>query len=154
MAKRKSATTKQALVRRKQSLPAGPAVLLKDLRGLITEARERVSTAVHVVLVMLYWEIGNRVRTEVLKSSRATYGDEIVSTLSAQLGWSHFVEIIPQDDSLKRDFYAEMCRVERWSVRALRGKVQGLLFERTALSRTGTSITCPTRERPTHGTTR
>jgi predicted nuclease of restriction endonuclease-like (RecB) superfamily len=58
-----------------------------------------------------------------------------VSTLSAQLGWSHFVEIIPIKDQLKRDFYAEMCRVERWSVRKLRDKIGGMLFERTALSR-------------------
>ncbi len=35
----------------------------------------------------------------------------IVSTLSRQLGWSHFVEILGMDDSLKRDFYAEMCRI-------------------------------------------
>jgi hypothetical protein len=60
---------------------------------------------------------------------------EIVQTLSAQLGWSHFLEIIYLDDELKRDFYAEMCRVERWSVRTLRKKLGGLLFERTALSR-------------------
>jgi predicted nuclease of restriction endonuclease-like (RecB) superfamily len=60
---------------------------------------------------------------------------EIVAALSRQLGWSHFVEIIPLDDPLKREFYAEMCRVERWSVRTLRAKVQGLLFERTALSK-------------------
>jgi predicted nuclease of restriction endonuclease-like (RecB) superfamily len=35
----------------------------------------------------------------------------------------------------RRDFYAEMCRVERWSVRTLRAKVQSMLFERTGLSR-------------------
>jgi predicted nuclease of restriction endonuclease-like (RecB) superfamily len=58
-----------------------------------------------------------------------------VSALSAQLGWSHFVEIIPLNDPLKRDFYAEMCRIERWSVRTLRAKVEGMLFERTALSK-------------------
>jgi predicted nuclease of restriction endonuclease-like (RecB) superfamily len=60
---------------------------------------------------------------------------QIVSTLSRQLSWSHFVEIIPLDDPLKRDFYAEMCRLERWSVRTLRGKLGGMLFERTALSK-------------------
>jgi predicted nuclease of restriction endonuclease-like (RecB) superfamily len=59
----------------------------------------------------------------------------IVSTLSRQLGWSHFIEIIALRDDLQRDFYAEMCRVERWSVRTLRAKVQSMLFERTALSR-------------------
>jgi predicted nuclease of restriction endonuclease-like (RecB) superfamily len=61
--------------------------------------------------------------------------EQIVSTLSRQLSWSHFVEIIPLDDDLKRDFYAEMCRIERWSVRTLRQKISGMLFERTALSK-------------------
>jgi len=61
--------------------------------------------------------------------------EQIVVTLSRQLGWSHFVTIIPLDDDLKRDFYAEMCRIERWSVRTLRQKISGMLFERTALSR-------------------
>jgi len=41
--------------------------------------------------------------------------EQIVVTLSRQLGWSHFVAIIPLHDDLKRDFYAEMCRIERWS---------------------------------------
>jgi predicted nuclease of restriction endonuclease-like (RecB) superfamily len=61
--------------------------------------------------------------------------EQIVATLSRQLGWSHFKEIIPLTDDLKRDFYAEMCRIEQWSVRVLRKKISGLLFERTALSR-------------------
>lgn len=38
-------------------------------------------------------------------------------------------------DKLKQEFYAEMCRVERWSVRVLRSKIDSMLFERTALSR-------------------
>jgi len=49
--------------------------------------------------------------------------EQIIVTLSRQLGWSHFVAIIPLDEDLKRDFYAEMCRVERWSVRTLRQKI-------------------------------
>lgn len=60
---------------------------------------------------------------------------EIVATLTQQLSWSHFIEIIQIKDQLKRDFYAEMCRIERWSVRTLRDKIQGMLFERTAISR-------------------
>jgi len=60
---------------------------------------------------------------------------EILSTLSRQLAWSHFKEIIYLKDDLKRDFYAEMCRIERWSVRTLRQKIDGMLYERTALSR-------------------
>lgn len=51
------------------------------------------------------------------------------------MSWSHFKTLIYLDDPLKRDFYAELCRVERWSTRVLEHKVQGMLFERTALSK-------------------
>ncbi|CAG0959759.1 Putative nuclease YhcG [Methanosarcinales archaeon] len=60
---------------------------------------------------------------------------KIVQTLTGQLGWSHFVQIIALDDPLKRDFYAEMCRIERWSTRTLHAKIQGMLYERTALTK-------------------
>ena len=145
--------------------------LLADLRTLIDQARDTVAQTVNAGLVLLYWQIGQRIQQEILREERAGYGEEIVAALSRQLtmdfgsgfsakslwrmiqfvqlypesrivaalsrqlGWSHFVEILPLDDTLQRDFYAEMCRLERWSVRTLRGKIQGLLFERTALSR-------------------
>lgn len=65
-----------------------------------------------------------------------TFADgNVVTTLSPHLGWSHFVEIIPLKEKLQRDFYAEMCRVERWSVRTLRQKIGGMLYERMALSK-------------------
>ncbi len=60
---------------------------------------------------------------------------KIVQTLSGLLSWSHFIEIIYLKDPLQRQFYAEMARVERWSVRTLRQKIQGMLYERTAISR-------------------
>ncbi|HEX2958951.1 MAG TPA: PDDEXK nuclease domain-containing protein, partial [Chitinispirillaceae bacterium] len=60
---------------------------------------------------------------------------EKVSTLSTQLGWSHFVELITFDDGVKVQFYAEMCRIERWSVRTLRSRISSMLFERTAISK-------------------
>lgn len=50
-----------------------------------------------------------------------------MSTLSAQLSWSHFTEILPIKDPLARDFYAEMCRIERWDVRTFRKKI-GLIL--------------------------
>ncbi len=56
-------------------------------------------------------------------------------TLSRQLSWSHFVAILPLKDDLQRDFYAEMCRIERWSVRTLRKKIDGMLYERTTISK-------------------
>ncbi|MBI3042756.1 MAG: DUF1016 domain-containing protein [Betaproteobacteria bacterium] len=60
---------------------------------------------------------------------------KIVATLSQQLSWSHFNELLPLAKPLQRDFYAEMCRVERWSVRSLRDKIDSMLYERTALSK-------------------
>lgn len=60
---------------------------------------------------------------------------EIVSALRRQLSWTHFKQLIYLEDPLKREFYAEMCRMERWSTRTLDHKVQGMLYERTALSK-------------------
>ena len=59
----------------------------------------------------------------------------IVSALLRQLGWTHFISLISSRIGLKRDFYAEMCRMERWSTRTLEKKIDSMLFERTALSR-------------------
>lgn len=142
-----------------------------ELRELILTTRERVAQAVNSGLTLLYWQVGDRIRREVLKEKRAAYGEEIVQALAAQLaeefgagfsrrnlfnmvrfsevfadfkivqaltaqlGWTHFTHIIRLDDPLKREFYAEMCRIERWSTRALDQKIQSMLFERTALSK-------------------
>ena len=61
--------------------------------------------------------------------------ERTVQTLSAQLSWSHFIEVIYLKDHLQRQFYSEMARVERWSVRTMRQKIKGMLYERTAISR-------------------
>lgn len=60
---------------------------------------------------------------------------EKVATLSQQLTWSHFVELLPVEDELKRDFYAAMCKNENWSVRTLRERKKSMLYERTAISK-------------------
>jgi hypothetical protein len=51
-----------------------------------------------------------------------------VATLSQQLSWSHFVELIKVDDPTRRSFYTDLCAQSRWSVRALRERMDGLLF--------------------------
>jgi predicted nuclease of restriction endonuclease-like (RecB) superfamily len=73
--------------------------------------------------------------TRMLKFSDAFPDRKIVATLSQTLSWSHFCEILPLHKPLQRDFYAEMCRIERWSVRTLRWKIDSMLYERTALSK-------------------
>ena len=61
--------------------------------------------------------------------------EEIVVSLIRQLSWTHFIALIPLKEATKRDFYAEMCRIERWNVKTLRSKIDSMLYERTALSR-------------------
>lgn len=156
----------------RQLAKASPKALLADVREMILATREGVARTVNAGLTLLYWEIGNRIRKDVLQEKRAEYGEQIVQALSAQLeqefgrgfsrrnlfnmiqfaevfpdrkivqaltaqlGWTHFALLLPLGgDPLKRDFYAEMCRIERWSTRTLEKKIGGMLFERTALSR-------------------
>lgn len=131
----------------------------------------QTAQAVNAGLVTLYWQIGKRIRQEILKNKRAEYGEKILQTLSAklipeygrgfsrrnlfnmvrfaegypdpkivqalpaQLGWTHFIELLSIKDPLKRDFYTEMCRIERWSTRTLEAKIRGMLFERTAIAK-------------------
>lgn len=59
----------------------------------------------------------------------------IVNTVCAELSWSHLRLLIGFDDPLKRDFYLEMCRLDRWSVRQLQERIKSMLYERTAISR-------------------
>jgi predicted nuclease of restriction endonuclease-like (RecB) superfamily len=145
--------------------------LIDDVQELIDGARARVATAVNAELTSLYWQIGRRIREDVLGGTRAEYGQEIiaglarqltvaygrgwsekqlrhcvrvaevfadeaiVSALRRQLSWTHLKTLIYIEDPLKRDYYIELCRLERWSSRQLRERIQSMLFERSALSR-------------------
>lgn len=40
---------------------------------------------------------------EVLKGKWASYGEQIVATLSQQLSWNHFIELMTIENPLKRD---------------------------------------------------
>jgi len=137
--------------------------LLLELRGLIDSARQLVAQTANATLTMLYWHVGKRIRSEVLRDGRAEYGEQIlatlsqelvrdygrgfnisaltrmvkfteafpdeniVATLSRQLSWSHFIEILPLKQPLEREYYAELCRVERWSMRTLRERIASQL---------------------------
>jgi hypothetical protein len=59
--------------------------LVSDVRKLIESARERVAAAVNSELTLLYWQIGKRIREDILGNERAIYGKKIVHALSAQL---------------------------------------------------------------------
>ena len=59
---------------------------------------------------------------------------QIVSPLVSKLSWSHFLIVMPLKDELQREFYLTMAASERWSKRTLQAKIDGMLFERTAIS--------------------
>jgi predicted nuclease of restriction endonuclease-like (RecB) superfamily len=145
--------------------------LLAEIRSLIESSRVHVVQTVNSTLVMLYWQIGTRIRKDILGEERAEYGQQIVVTLSqqlveqygpgfskrnlfnmirfaevfpktkivhslsAQLSWTHIRHIIYLEDPLKRAFYIELCRIERWSVRQLQERIASMLYERTAISK-------------------
>ena len=59
----------------------------------------------------------------------------ILSTVQRELSWSHLKTLIYMEDPIKRDFYTELCKLERWSVRQLQERINSMLFERTAISK-------------------
>ena len=59
---------------------------------------------------------------------------QIVSTLLSKLSWSHFLIVMTLKDELQREFYITMAATERWSVRTLQTKIDGMLYERTAIA--------------------
>jgi hypothetical protein len=61
------------------------AALALDLGRMIEAARHRLAQTANAALTTLYWQLGKRVRTEVLDGRRAAYGAEIVAALGRQL---------------------------------------------------------------------
>jgi predicted nuclease of restriction endonuclease-like (RecB) superfamily len=147
------------------------STLISEIKTLIEQSKRQVSVAVNANITLLYWQVGHRIKTEILKEKRAEYGKQIVAllsnnleieygsgwskrhlhhclrfaevypdskivhTLCTQLSWSHLRLIASMEDELKRLFYSEMCRLEKWSVRTLQDKINSMLYERTAISK-------------------
>jgi hypothetical protein len=59
--------------------------LLEDIKELIESAKSRFAQTANTALVTLYWNVGKRIKTDILGDERAQYGREIVSALSRQL---------------------------------------------------------------------
>jgi predicted nuclease of restriction endonuclease-like (RecB) superfamily len=145
--------------------------IVGDIKALIEKSKQQVAVAVNATITLLYWQVGNRIKTEILKNQRAEYGkqiiqalsvqltaefgsgwgekhlrhclrfaetiadEKIVSALRRQLSWTHIKAIIYIEDELKRMFYFEMCKVEKWSTRTLQERINSMLYERTSISK-------------------
>lgn len=105
--------------------PALPtAHLVADLKALIQDARSRTARKVNAELSLLYWQVGQRIRTEILNQDRAAYGQQILEGLSEKLtaefgrGWSdrqlrycvRFAEVCPEQNILHT-----LCAKLSWS---------------------------------------
>ena len=58
----------------------------------------------------------------------------IATTVSTQLSWSHYLELLKVDEESKRKFYMKETINSRWSVRELQRQIGSLLYERSLLS--------------------
>jgi len=60
--------------------------------------------------------------------------DDIMYAARTQLTWTHLRTLMSLKDSLERQFYMEMCRIEHWDTRTLDEKIDSQLYQRTAIS--------------------
>lgn len=145
--------------------------LLKDVCSIIEVGRRRLATYANTEVIMTNWQVGKRIKEEVLNNERAEYGKQILKNLSVgltnrfgkgwgyeklkhcvrsaylfsedeiryavrtQLTWTHLRSLMSVEDSLARQFYAEMCCIEHWDTRTLDDKIDKNLYLQTALSR-------------------
>lgn len=52
---------------------------------MIEQARGRVAQKINTELVMLNWQIGTRIRRDILLNERAEYGSQVLEELGKQL---------------------------------------------------------------------
>ena len=106
------------------------------LKGVRAEYGKQILATLSQKLITEYGQGFNYSALTRMARFAGVFSDtQIVATLSQQLNWSHIKELLPLEKPLQRDFYAEMCRVQRWSVRTLRKKIDSMLYERTAISK-------------------
>jgi len=139
--------------------PSNYQGLLHELKGIIIKGQNKAYKAVDNIKVQTYWQIGERIVREELKyKNRAEYEKylienlavdlnigkrvlyeivkfykvyPIVQTLSAQLSWSHYVELIELSDGQERRFYENKIINNSWSVRELRKNIENRLYQKT-----------------------
>lgn len=107
--------------------------VLHDARG--TYGEQIVATLSRQLVAEFGRGYTEKTLRRMIQFADAFPDETIVATLWQQLSWSHFRELLPLARPFQREFYAEMCRIEGWSVRTLHERVRSMLYERTALSK-------------------
>ena len=131
--------------------------LLEELKSIIAKGRYAAYKSVDNIKVRTYWQIGERiVREEMKYQKRAEYGKYLIDNLStdlvikrrrlyeivnfyqaypimrsvtAQLSWTHYVELIRVDNNTERMFFQDQTVIHSWSVRELRKQIKSNLYK-------------------------
>ncbi|MEA2017880.1 MAG: PDDEXK nuclease domain-containing protein [Campylobacterota bacterium] len=94
---------------------------------------------VNSVSTQLVKEFGNsfskRNLFHMIKFYKVFNDEKIVHALSTQLTWTHIRSLISIEDELKRTFYIEMTKLDKWSTRTLNDRIDSQLYERTIISK-------------------
>ena len=85
-------------MKQQNSLPApniiGENNLYGDVCRIIEGSRQRLATSVNAEICVMHWQIGKRIKEEILGNKRAEYGKQVLAALSIKLmqqfgkGWS------------------------------------------------------------------
>ena len=133
--------------------------ILQDIKSILEKAKYRAYKAVDNLRVQTYWQVGERiVREELQHKERADYGESVIKhlardlgisernlhnsvkfykaypilqTVSAQLSWSHYVELIYLGNKEERQFYEQQIIQNALSIRELREQIKNKLYAET-----------------------
>jgi predicted nuclease of restriction endonuclease-like (RecB) superfamily len=114
----------------------GRCIHAEVLRGARAEYGQQVIASLARQLIVEYgrgWS--EQQLRHCLRAAEIFPDEEIISAVRRELSWTHIKTLIYVDDQLKREFYLELCRLERWSSRQLQERINSMLFERSATSR-------------------
>ena len=59
--------------------------LFQDVKTLVLTARQNAYRAVDSERVLLNWQVGQRIRTDILQNQRAEFGKQVIKNLSTKL---------------------------------------------------------------------
>lgn len=77
-----------------QSENTNETTLFIDIHNIIQTGKQRLATTLNAEICMMHWQVGMRIKEDVLFNQRAEYGKEILKKLSIELtkqfgkGWS------------------------------------------------------------------
>ena len=103
--------------------------IFEHVASIIESRKSSAGAYANREVTLMYWEAGHYISSVVLGGSRAAYGKQIVSTLSTQLSWSHFVEVLPQKTAEARMYYVNEAAQRNFGIADLRAEIARKAYE-------------------------